>query len=321
MAISTEFSRRFALEYPIASAPMGGVAGGSLAAAVSNAGAFGFVGGGYGDAEWLRRELRLVTAATSRPWGVGFITWSLTPEAFDLALGFKPHAVMLSFGDPAPWARRIKECGCVLMCQVQDLESAATAVDTGADLIVAQGSEAGGHTGQRSTLSLVPAVVDRVAPTPVLAAGGIGDGRGLAAALALGADGGLIGTRFYASEEALGHPLLKQELVARDGDDTTRTQIFDILRGYPWPKRYAGRAIENAIIRRWRGLESQLSLVAEGHRQAFREATARGDSDNSMVWAGEAIDLIDDIRPAADLVRAIAVQAEAAISKASSITA
>ena len=143
--IVTALTAMFDLTHPIVLGPMGGVSGGRLAAAVSNAGGLGLVGGGYGDPVWLRSELELVRSETRRPWGVGFITWSIDRELVELALGYRPHAVMLSFGDPRPYARLVKDSGCRLICQVQDLPGARTARDAGADLIVAQGTEGGGH--------------------------------------------------------------------------------------------------------------------------------------------------------------------------------
>jgi nitronate monooxygenase len=178
MAMRTALTEAFGLAYPIVLAPMGTVAGGQLAAAVSTAGGLGVVGGGYGDPDWLVRELALVQAATDRPWGIGLITWHATADVVELALRYRPAAFLLSFGDVRPFAPAIKAAGCTLICQVQDVEAACEAVAAGADFIVAQGSEAGGHGAVRATLPLVPAVVDAVAPVPVLAAGGIADGRG-----------------------------------------------------------------------------------------------------------------------------------------------
>lgn len=185
--LATALTEMFGLEHPIVLAPMGGVSGGRLAASVSNAGGLGLVGGGYGDPACLRAELARVKHETERPWGVGLITWSVDAGVVELMLGYRPHAVMLSFGDTRPHAVAIKAAGARLICQVQDLAGARLAVEAGADIIVAQGTEAGGHGGGRSTLPLVPAVADVVAPIPVLAAGGIADGRGLAAVLMLGA--------------------------------------------------------------------------------------------------------------------------------------
>ncbi len=171
------------------------------------------VGGGYGDPEWLARELATVTSETRRRWGVGLITWSATKEAVELALSYRPAVFFLAFGDPRPFIRPIKEAGCLLAGQAEDVDTAVEAQAIGADVVIAQGAEAGGHGAVRATLPLVPVVVDAVAPTPVLAAGGIGDGRGVAAVLALGAAGAVIGTRFCVAEEALVHPSAKQQLV------------------------------------------------------------------------------------------------------------
>ena len=191
MPLRTRLTERFGIEHPIISAPMGTFAGGRLAAAVSNAGGLGLIGGGYGDGDWLDREF---SAAGNARVGCGFITWSLAkrPELLDQVLARSPAALMLSFGAPAPFAVSIKQSGVPLICQVQSIAHARAAVDAGADVIVAQGGEAGGHSGHRSTLTLVPEVDDFLADaapdTLLVAAGGIADGRGLAAALMLGAD-------------------------------------------------------------------------------------------------------------------------------------
>ncbi len=316
MSIRTVLTERFGLEYPIVSAPMGGVAGGHLAAAVSNAGALGLVGGGYGDSEWLRTELSAARNETTRPWGVGLITWHATHEILELALGYEPHAIMLSFGDPGPFIPAIKEAGCTLICQVQDVEDGRAAKAAGADIIVAQGTEAGGHGADRSTLPLVPAVVDAVAPTPVLAAGGIADGRGLAAALMLGAQGALMGTRFYATTEALGHESAKERIVVAKGRDTERTRVFDVIREHVWPQPFTGRAIRNSFMERWDGREDDLSAALDEEIPGFRAAVRDGDFDRAMIWAGEGVDVISDVAPAGELVRRIGAEAEARLQHA-----
>lgn len=307
--IKTRLTEMFGLQYPIVLAPMGGVSGGHLAATVSNAGALGLVGGGYGDAAWLQLELSRVTKETRQPWGVGFITWSVDRSLVELALEYQPRAVMLSFGDPTPYASLIRSAGCKLICQVQDLEGARIAHETGADIIVAQGSEAGGHGASRATLPLVPAVVDAVAPTPVLAAGGIADGRGLAAALMLGADGALIGTRFYASAEALGSDRAKQRIVAAHGGETVRTRVFDVVRKLGWPEPNTGRALRNRFLERWDGRERELAASIEVEYPAYREAARHADFDTAVVWAGEAVDLVKDVGRAATLVARISAEA------------
>lgn len=317
MAIRTALTERFGLEYPIVLAPMGSVSGGRLAAAVSNAGGLGLVGGGYGDRDWMRKELSVARAEATRPWGVGLITWNTTTETVELALSYEPHAFMLSFGDPRPYAPAVKAAGCALICQVQDVEDAHAARAAGADVIVAQGTEAGGHGARRATLPLVPAVIDAVAPTPVLAAGGIVDGRGLAAALMLGAQGVLMGTRFYAATESLGHQWAKERLVAARGSDTRRTRVFDVVRQYRWPVPYTGRALRNAFLERWDGREEDLTAALDTEILAFRAAVREGDFDTAMVWAGEAVDLISDVAPAAELVRRIDAEAEECLRRGS----
>jgi nitronate monooxygenase len=316
VSIGTALTAMFGLEYPIVSAPMGGVAGGSLAAAVSNAGALGLVGGAYGEPDWLRTELSTAGSLSTRPWGVGLITWHAKREAVELALSYEPHAFMLSFGDPRPFASLIKGAGCTLICQVQGVEDGKAAKAAGADIIVAQGTEAGGHGAERSTLPLVPAVVDAVAPTPVLAAGGIADGRGLAAALMLGAQGALIGTRFYAATEALGQESAKERIAAASGSDTERTRVFDVVRRHAWPQPFTGRAIRNRFMERWGGREDDLGEALDGEIPKFRAAVRDGDFETAMIWAGEGVDLISDVAPAGELVRRIGAEAEACLRQA-----
>ncbi|MFE0100676.1 NAD(P)H-dependent flavin oxidoreductase [Streptomyces sp. NPDC059009] len=318
MALSTELTELLGVRHPIVQAPMGGSAGGALAAAVSRAGGLGLLGGGYGDRAWLERELPIVAAGTGQPWGVGFLTWAIDAGAVERALAFGPAAVMLSFGDPGPFADRIRRSGAVLMVQVTDADEAGRAVEVGADVIVAQGTESGGHGARhgRSTLPFVPLVVDLVAPVPVLAAGGIADGRGVAAALALGAAGALIGTRFQATAEALVDPSVSKAIVEGRGQDTERSGVLDIVRGSGWPtEKYTARALGHPSLDRWRGREAELA-DDDRARQDYREDVARGAIPSLPVWAGEAVDLITDLPSAADLVTALAAQAEDALDRA-----
>lgn len=322
MAIRTALTETFDLDYPIVLAPMGFVAGGRLAAAVSNAGGLGLVGGAYGDPEWLHRELALVQAETNRPWGVGLITWYATHEVVDLALSYHPTAFLLSFGDVRPFAPAIKAAGCTLLCQAQEVETACEAVAAGADFIVAQGNEAGGHSAVRATLPLVPAVVDAVAPVPVLAAGGIADGRGLAAALMLGAQGAMLGTRFSAASESLTHERARERIVAARAADTAHTRVFDIVRGYhPWPEPYTARAVRNDFLARWQGRENELMTSLGMEQPAYQRAVQAGDFATAVVFAGEAVDLIDAVVPAADLVQQIGAEAETQLRNGAAILA
>ena len=317
MAITTALTRLLGITHPIILAPMGGVAGGKLAAAVSQAGGFGIIGGGYGDPKagyggkaWMEDQFH---AAGNAQIGVGYITWSLAlfPDLFDQAMERAPKAFFLSFGDEKPFASRIKAAGVTFICQIQDLDGAKRALDAGADIIVAQGTEAGGHgKSGRTTLTLTPAVVDIAGAVPVVAAGGLSDGRGLAAALMLGASGILVGTRFWATPEALGSDAAKRLLTEARGDDTLRTRVFDIVRELDWPESYSGRAISNDFSRRWHGHESELERNLSREAETYWTAARAGDTSKSVVFAGEGLDLIHDIKPAGDIVRSIAADAE-----------
>ncbi|BCI83438.1 NAD(P)H-dependent flavin oxidoreductase [Mycobacterium sp. SMC-18] len=310
--ITTRLTDRLGIQHPIVSAPMALAAGGVLAAAVSRAGGLGLIGGGYGDSDWLRAQF---AAAGSERVGVGFITWSAqrSPSVVAEALEFRPAAVMLSFGDPAAFAEQVKDAGALLICQCQNLDHVNRAISVGADVVVAQGAEAGGHGSSRGTLSLVPEVADVLAArspdTLLLAAGGIADGRALAAALMLGADGVLIGTRLWAADEALVHPRHHQAIVESDGDSTIRSTVGDVVRGIDWPAEFTMRMRRNAFTDRWHGDEKTLAANVDVEGPRYRAAFADGDPDNAGVVFGEAAGLIHSIEPAAVIVERIVDEA------------
>lgn len=318
MALRTRLTDVFKIRHPIVLAPMDPASGGALAAAVSAAGGLGLIGGGYGDRKTLEAEF---ANAGNQRVGCGFITWSMAkdPELLDLALAHKPAAMMLSFADPGPFAAKIHAAGVPLICQVHNLEHARRALAAGANVLVAQGTDAGGH-GQsiRGTISLVPNIVDLVAQEQpevlVLAAGGIADGRGIAAALMLGADGVLLGTRFWATQEALIHRAAKARVVAATGDETIRTSVYDIVRNHIWPAGYTGRLMRNTFIDTWQGREDALRALAGEERKLVESADKNGDYDVSNVTVGEAIGLIHDVPPAGELVARLAADAEARLA-------
>jgi nitronate monooxygenase len=313
MGLSTRLTARLGIAYPIVSAPMAFAAGGRLAAAVSAAGGLGLIGGGYGDADWLESEFK---AAGNQPVGCGFITWSLAkqPHLLDLALSHKPRAIFLSFGDPEPFAARVKAAGAALICQVQTRRDGERALDCGADIIVAQGAEAGGHGERRATFTLVPEIADLIASkspdTLLLAAGGIGDGRGLAAALMLGADGALVGSRLWASKEANVSSRMHAAALAATGDDTIRSQVMDLARKLDWPRRYTACVLRNTFIERWHGREAELAAVADEEAAKYRQAWAEGDPEGSNTFVGEVVGLIREIEPAANLITQMVRDAE-----------
>jgi nitronate monooxygenase len=313
MPISTRLTGLLGVEHPILLAPMDVVADGKLAATVSRAGGFGIIGGGYGNEQWLTREL---DAAGDARVGVGFITWSMakSPRLLDLALERKPAAIMLSFGDVRPHADKIKKAGALMICQVQTVAQAKDAAANGADVLVAQGGEAGGHGMSRGTFALVPAIVDVARGVPVAAAGGVADGRGLAAALMLGADGVLVGTRFYATLEAVGPRVAKERIVAATGDKTIRSILFDIARRNVWPAPYTGRVLRNEFSERWRGREAELMQHQAEEAARYDKARSESDFDTAAVIAGEAVDMISDIPPAAEVVGRIVKEASALLA-------
>ena len=306
--IDTALTRLLGIQHPILLAPMGSAAGGRLAAAVTNGGGLGLVGSGYASGKAIRQEL--AEAGNTRV-GVGFILWALerNPAALDLALDAQPAAIMLSFGDPRPFIGRIRDAGCKIICQVQTLAQGKEAAAAGADIIIAQGRDAGGHSGTtRGTIGLVPAVVDAVAPIPVVAAGGIADGRGLAAALMLGAAGISMGTRFTASRESLWDPAMKRAALAAGGDQTRQTRVFDIVRGAAWPAIYPGRALDNAFSAEWHGREDELATRQASEEAAYL-ATRPDDFSTRAVWAGESVDLVNDIPTAAEIIERTVTEA------------
>lgn len=315
MTIQTRLTQRLSITHPVISAPMDVIAGGRLAGAVTAAGGLGFLGGGYADDEgWLDRELK---QAGNHAVGCGFITWSLrnAPHQLDKALEHDPKAIFLSFDDPEPFASKIKARGVILFCQIQTRADAERAIACGVDVIVAQGTEGGGHGGTRATLTLVPEIADLIAgrapDTLLCAAGGIADGRGLAAALMLGADGVVVGTRFWASSEALVHPNLHQAALSATADDTVRQNVLDIVRERAWPQRFTGRVLRNDLVRQWLGREDELRTRRSEEAQRYREAAKTADASVAAVIVGEAVSLIHAIEPAGTILTRMVAEAEA----------
>ncbi|MFC5185185.1 NAD(P)H-dependent flavin oxidoreductase [Actinomadura harenae] len=319
MTLATVFTELLGVRHPIVLAPMGGSAGGALAAAVSRGGGLGMLGSGDGDAEWLAREAPIV-AGQGLPWGVGFLTWRVDVQGVERALEYDPDAVMFSFGDPGPFADVVHDAGKTLIVQVTGMDEARRALDVGADVIVAQGTDAGGHGARhgRGTLPFVPAVVDLVqgAQVPVLAAGGIADGRGVAAALALGADGALIGTRFQATREALVDPDVRNAIVDAKAEDTRRSGMLDRLRRSPWPARYTARTLAHPHLDRHRGREEGDIARDRRAQRDYQRDLDQGAIPAMPVWAGEGVDLIRDVPSAEELVRTLAAETETALVRA-----
>ncbi|WFL77722.1 nitronate monooxygenase [Altererythrobacter arenosus] len=314
MPISTRLTKELNIRAPIVVAPMAGISGGALAYAVGRAGGFGFVAAGYLTPEKVLRELALASGARH---GVGFITWRVLqdPAAFEAVLERKPEAVFLSFGDAGPLVSKVRKAGALLFMQVQSLAAAREAASLGADVIVAQGSEAGGHGASRALGPLVDEVVNANLGPIIIAAGGISNGRGLAANLVRGASGALIGTAFYPARESLAHSAAKQRALAVCGDETERTNLFDAARGLNWPDGWTLRVASNVFSKRWRDAEGFASANSS-ERANFADAASVGDFDIAPVIVGEGVGLVERIETAADIISRIEREAEDALRDA-----
>ncbi|MEM8795187.1 MAG: nitronate monooxygenase [Pseudomonadota bacterium] len=313
--LTTRLTEFLNIDHPILLAPMDKVAGGRLAAAVSAAGGLGLIGGGYGDRDWL--EVALADAG-NQDVGIGFITWSAkqNPNVIDYALSRNPKALMVSFGDADDVIRAAKERNIPTLWQVQRLAQAKQAIEAGADILVVQGQEAGGHGMDRGLTAFLPAVRDLAGPDQIIAAaGGIADGRGLASALMLGADGVLMGTRFWASTEAVGSDAAKDKLVEMAGDDTIRTKVFDVARNVDWPWYFTGRVGRNAFSDEWHNDIETLKSNAERERLRYDNADP-DDFSTRVVIAGEAVDLIDAIEPASAIIERTVAEAISLLDQA-----
>ncbi len=313
--LSTRFTDLLDLTYPIMSAPMSNHSGGRLAAAVSRAGGLGSFGGSndFGSG-WLREQIACIRAQTDRPFGVGFITHLIetNPENLEIVLEEKTPVVIFSFSDPQPWLGWAREAGAVTVCQVQSWQGAQAAVDAGADALLAQGNEAGGHTGELNLLPLLTGLLERFPQLPVLAAGGINHGRALAAVLAAGAAGASVGTALLATPEAVEvPPAFKEQIIRSDGQDTTYTRLYDLLGDTPWPPGIAGRVYRNRLVREWTGREGEITgRRREALAAAVAAARVRQDPELAPVYMGQGAGLVKEIRPAGLVVAEMCREAE-----------
>lgn len=309
--ITTPLCTLLGIEHPIFNAPMSPTATGELAAAVANAGGFGMIGGSSPEgASWLREQIVAARRLTRRPFGVGFISsFTDTPELVEAALAEGVFAINHSFADPTPYVAPAHAAGVKVFAQVQTLADAIRAAEAGVDVIIAQGGEAGGHAGSIGTFALLPAVVDAVAPIPVVAAGGIADGRGLAAALLLGAQGVWLGTRFAATPEWGGQAWKQQAILAASTDDTVQTSVYDRLLERPFPQGITDRVVRNPFVAEW-GNNPEANPGNAPLLEQLHRARERGDTTLAGVSAGVSSGLIASMQPAADIVHTIVRDAE-----------
>lgn len=310
--IATFLTETWGLGVPIIGAPMSPQAGGRLAAAIANAGGLGMIGvsAGQSAADLARDVADYRALGGDRPFGIGLMAWALEarPEILDAAIDAKPFAIGMSFGDPSRYAARIRDAGIDMVCQVQDGRSALAAESAGAALLVAQGTEAGGHTGGVGTLPLLQIVLEK-ARVPVVAAGGIATGRGLAAVIAAGAEGAWIGTPFLVAEEARNSSKARERLIAATETETVLTSAFDAVQKIPWPAEFRGRALKNDFTERWSGHEAELASNDDASR-GFGAAKQSEDYTIANLYAGQTVGLVARVEPAAAIIRRIEAEAE-----------
>ena len=323
----TPLCEKLGIDLPVIQAPIGRAAGPGLAAAVAAAGGLGTLTlTGWG-AEGARRRIHEVRARTDRPFACNLLLHYDFEDELDAALAERVAVVSLFWGDPAPLVPRIHDAGALLMMTVGSVTEAVQAAEAGADVIVAQGFDAGGHVrGTTGTLALVPAVVDAVAPVPVAAAGGIADGRGLAAVLALGAQAAFIGTLFVSATEAEAHPVYRAQLLAAEGEDTVYSTLFD----GGWPDA-PGRVLRTPTVAAWEDAgrpapgarPGEGDAVGEGHfgtihryHAVTASADVTGDIEALPLWAGQGVGLVRREQPAAGIVAEIVAEARSILAAA-----
>lgn len=324
----TALTELLGIEAPIVLAPMGGAVTPALAAAVSNAGGLGIMPLSYSTPDEIRSSVGEITALTDRPFGINLILEWDQRERLAAALDAGTPAISLFWGDVAELVPQAHDAGAVVFVSVGSVEEAVRAAVAGADVVVAQGWEAGGHVrGTVTTLALVPRVVDAVGPVPVVAAGAIADGRGLAAVLALGAAGAWVGTRFLGARESPIHDEYRQRVLEASEEDTYyATSLFD----GGWPDA-PHRVLRNSTVEAWEeagrppagerpGEEDEVAARGDGspikrYASATPQASMTGDIEALPNWAGQGVGLVTRVQPAAEIVEELVADAERILAK------
>lgn len=312
--LKTDICDLFGIEYPIIQGGMAHVATAELAAAVSNAGGLGIVGGGAPEPDWMREQIRLARKLTDKPFGANVLLIAPSVnEIIEVILEEKVAVVTTGAGNPGPYIPRFKEAGIRVMPVVASVALARRLARYGVDAFIAEGMESGGEVGQITTIALVPQVVDAV-KLPVVAAGGIADGRGLVAALALGAQGIQMGTRFVCSQECVAHPDYKQAIL--DASDRS-TVLSGQSTGYPL------RCLENRFAREFMEKETSGMSIEELFQLGvgkMRSGLIEGDIENGTLLAGQISGMIKEIKPVKVIIEEIMAEAEAIITRLNNAT-
>lgn len=320
MSMRTRLTDLLGIEHPIVLGGMGsGATTPPMVAAVSGAGGLGILGASRYPPERIAAAAEQIRAATDRPFGLNLLLFLSDDSAVDAVLAQRPAVLSTAWPWPEQDLRSVFErghaAGATVVHMVPAVEEAVRAAEAGADVIVAQGSDGGGHVGLVGTMALVPIVARAVAPLPVVAAGGLATGAQLAAALVLGAEGVLMGTRFLASEESPWPPSFKRAILESDGHDTELTEIPDIAKGAVWPGAF-DRARRNRLISDWAGRENELRRRRAEVAAAMARAARDDDAERGELNFGQSAGLVDEIEPCAEIVRRLAAEAEQLLAAA-----
>jgi nitronate monooxygenase len=309
--LHTYLTETWNLRYPIIGAPMSGPGKGCLARAVTQAGGLGMFGAGSeAKLEMIAQEAAVARGDDQGRFGIGLMAWALEkrPELLEASLEAHPFMISISFGSPAPYVEKAHKLGIYVASQVRSRAEALEAEQAGVDLIVAQGTEAGGHTGHVGTLPMLQIALESV-QVPVVAAGGIATARGVAAVLAAGAQGAWIGTRLLASPECDNSEEARARVVQAQETDTVLTRAFDVAQGLGWPEKYPGRALRNTFTNQWHTQVEALPGNEEARKQ-LKDAMARKDYDVAFIYAGQAVGLVNEQQPAGEIIRQLGEGAE-----------
>jgi enoyl-[acyl-carrier protein] reductase II len=306
------------IDVPIILAPMGTCTSAEFAAAVSNEGGLGGIGSLFRTTAAVKRDIDLVKTLTNKPYAVNHIPQTLDAEVFRHTLAARPAVISFALGDPGDLVRQAHDVGSRVMLQVTTVAQAIQAAERGVDVIIAQGGEAGGYCGDVSTLALVPQVVDAVSPIPVVAAGGIFDGRGIAAALMLGAAGVNLGTRFIATKEAPVPEEWKQAIAQANSEDAIKVDVLNDISPLPGTAGFGTvlRSLHTAFVDEWSAKRDEACRDRDRLRNQIISTTQAGRPHETLLTAGQTAGGIKQILPVAVIMRQLIAEAEAALSKA-----
>ena len=320
--LKTPLCDLFGIEVPIILAPMGTCTSAELAAAVSNEGGLGGIGTLFRTTAAIKRDIDMVKKLTNRHFAINHIPQTLDPEAFRYTLEAQPRVISFTLADPGDLVRQAHDVGSLAMLQVTTVAQAVRGAELGVDVIIAQGSESGGYCGDVSTMALVPQVVDAISPIPVVASGGIFDGRGIAAAIMLGAAGVNLGTRFIASKEAPAPERWKQAIAAAKSEDAIKVEVLNDISPLPGTAGFGTvlRSLHTDFLDEWSAKRDEARRERDRLKQEIVSTTQAGRPDATLLTAGQTAGGIKDIPPVSEIMRRLVAETEAALRKAADLS-